>query len=62
MENTTDLQNVEMETTTSSEITMETIETLNNNMVSGFLYLTGCLGIIVGLLVGFIFNGIFRGK
>lgn len=49
-------------TTSSSAVTVEEISILNLNMVSGFLYITGALGIISGILIGKAFHGIFRSR
>lgn len=48
--------------TTGSEITLEDLQVLNNNLIYGSLYIVGCLGIISGILLGRAFHGIFRGK
>lgn len=50
------------ENTSEVSISQEDIVILNNNIISGFLYVTGALGIISGLLVGMAFHGIFRSK
>lgn len=47
---------------TYSEITSEDLMILNNNIITGALYITGALGIICGILIGRAFNGIFRSK
>lgn len=47
---------------TYSEISSEDLIVLNNNIITGSLYITGALGIIAGILIGRAFNGIFRSK
>ena len=48
--------------TSGSEIGLQDLEILNNNIIYGSLYIVGCLGIISGILLGRAFNGIFRSK
>ena len=50
------------ETSAEVSISQEDLIVLNNNVISGFLYVTGALGIIAGILVGMAFHGIFRSK
>lgn len=38
------------------------LNTLNHNIVSGSLFITGCFGITIGCLLGIAFHGIFRSK
>lgn len=62
MENENELQN----DSTFEEVVVSSgstyLETINHNVVIGSLYITGALGIIAGILVGWAFHGIFRSK
>lgn len=50
-------------TVTSDDTTIiQSIDTLNHNIVTGFMFLIGTVGIVVGVLIGKVFNGIFRSK
>lgn len=52
----------EVSTISGSSLSLQDLETLNHNIVTGFLYVTGALGIIVGCILGIAFHGIFRSK
>lgn len=50
-------------TVTSDDTTIiKSIDTLNHNIVTGTMFLIGTVGIVVGVLIGKVFNGIFRSK
>lgn len=50
-------------TVTSDDSTIiKSIDTLNHNIVTGIMFLIGTVGIVVGVLIGKVFNGIFRSK
>lgn len=58
MENYEDVQ-MDLEVVTAS---YTDLITLNHNIVSGSLFITGCFGITIGCLLGIAFHGIFRSK
>lgn len=59
-----EIQN-ELQTTSNSyedlqAISLQDFETFNLNVCTGFTFIIGSIGLLCGILLGSLFNGIFR--